>query len=277
VGELVAQQITPEEQARRHRAVLHHMLARRMRDDGQIPQALHEARRGVRLVPGFAPGSVLAAELAVAQGKMRQARRMLEDAWRAAPHPELARAYAQLVPNEAPEQRLRRVENGLKSLRPDHPEFHVAVGELAIVAEQWEAARNALERALSLEPTVRVYRLLAELERAIGNTVRAEEWLARGADASPDNAWVCEDTGEVVPEWRPFGASGRFDVVRWTTPPRFATLQGHEHGAFLVAERPAEPAQEEPPARKPETQETEPPPPPPQPADRPAAEMAATA
>ena len=274
VGEMVTQQIVTENLARRHRAVLHHMLARALRDEGRVPDALHQARRGVKLVPGFAPGTAAAADLAQQQGKQRQARRMLEDAWRAAPHPELARAYAQLVPNEAADLRLRRVESGLKSLRPDHPELHVALGELAIVSQQWDAARASLERALALEPTVRVYRLLAELERASGNPAKAEEWLARGADATPDNAWVCEDTGEVLPEWQPFGASGRFDVVRWTTPPRLATLHGHEHGAFLVAEKPPEPAPEPPPPPRKEEPPTTPPPPPAQAADRPAAEMA---
>lgn len=288
VGELAAQRLIPEDQARRHRAVLHHMLARSMRDEGRTRQALDEARRGVRLVPGFAPGTLLAVELAQQLGKQRQARRMLADAWQAAPHPDIARALAQLVPNETPEQRLRRVETVLKPLHPDHPELHVAVGELAITAEQWSVARSALERALALEPTVRVYRLLAELERATGNTEAAQEWLTRGADAQPDHAWVCEDTGEVVPEWRPFGGSGRFDVVRWTTPPRFATLQGQEHGPFLVPEKPAEPAPPEaapdakaPPAAEPPAAKdegsTEPPPKPSQPSDRPAAEMAATA
>ena len=250
------------------------MQARALRDEGRVPDALHQARRGVKLMPGFAPGTAAAAELAQQQGKQRQARRMLEDAWRAAPHPELARAYAQLVPNEAADCVCAESSPRLKSLRPDHPELHVALGELAIVAQQWDAARASLERALALEPTVRVYRLLAELERASGNPGKAEEWLARGADATPDNAWVCEDTGEVLAEWQPFGASGRFDVVRWTTPPRLATLHGHEHGAFLVAEKPPEPTPEPPPPPRKEEPPTTPPPPPAQAADRPAAEMA---
>jgi HemY protein len=180
---------------------------------------------------------------------------VLEDAWRAAPHPDIARAYARLVDGETAQQRLTRVETRLGSLRPDHPELRVALGELAIAAQNWDKARTELQRALALEPTERVYRLLAEVERGAGNPARAQEWLAQAVDAQPDRAWVCEDTGEALPEWRPFGASGRFDVVRWGTPPRVATLAGREHGAFLVAEGPPSP----PPATEPAVDAAAPP------------------
>jgi HemY protein len=234
-GELVAQKLMPEDEARRHRAVLHHMMAAGMRDENRPQEALKQARRALRLMPPFPPAAVLAAELATQQGKRRLATRLLEDTWRSAPHPDLARAYARLVEGETPEQRLQRVEKRLRPLRPDHPELHVALAELAIGAGRWDAARAGLERALALEPTPRVYRLLAELERATGSPARAQEQLAKAADAQPDQAWVCDDTGEVLPEWRPFGASGRFDVVRWAVPARVATLQGLGHGGFLVA------------------------------------------
>ena len=245
-AEMLSQRVLSQDEARRHRVVLHHMVARTFRDDNRPQEALAQARRGVKLDPGFAPGAVLAGELAQAQGRRRQARRVLEDAWRAAPHPDIARAYARLVDGETAQQRLTRVENRLGSLRPDHPELRVALGELAIAAQNWDKARTELQRALALEPTERVYRLLAEAERGAGNPARAQEWLAQAVDAQPDRAWVCEDTGEALPEWRPFGASGRFDVVHWTTPPRIATLAGREHGAFLVAEGPPSPPATEP-------------------------------
>jgi HemY protein len=189
---------------------------------------------------------VLAGELANQQGNRRRAQRILEDAWRAEPHPDLARAYARLIETETPDQRLERVEVRLKPLRPDHPELHVAVGELAIAAGRHGRAREALERALALEPTQRVYRLLAELERVAGTPTRAQDWLQRAADAQPDRAWVCEDTGEVVPAWRPLGNSGRFDVVRWTRPPQVSTMLGSEHGPFLVADGSPPPPPESP-------------------------------
>src|SRR5919206_1197997 len=83
-AEMVTQRVLSPDEARRHRVVLHHMLARTLRDQDRPQEALHHARRGLKLVPGFAPGAVLAAELALRQGRQRQARRMLEDAWRTA-------------------------------------------------------------------------------------------------------------------------------------------------------------------------------------------------
>jgi HemY protein len=233
--ELVEQKLITENDARRHRAVLHHMLAVGARDENRPHDALKQARRALRLIPPFVPSAVLASDLAMQLGKRRLATRLVEDTWRSNPHPDLARAYARLVEGETPEQRLDRVEKRLRPLRPDHPELHVAVGELAIAAGRPERAREALERALALEPTPRVYRLLAELERSSGaDPARIQDLLAKAAEAQPDHAWVCEDTGEVLPEWRPFGASGRFDVVRWAVPPRVAALQGREYAGLLM-------------------------------------------
>jgi HemY protein len=235
-GELQAQKLLAPAQAQRQRGILEHLVATWLRDGNQPQEAVRRARQAVKLVPDFPPAAVLAGELANQQGHRRRAQRTLEDAWRAEPHPDLARAYARLIETETPEQRLERVEVRLKPLRPDHPELHVAVGELAIAAGRYDRAREALERALALEPTQRVYRLLAELERAGGDPSRAQDWLQRAADAPPDRAWVCEDTGEVVPGWRPFGNSGRFDAVRWTLPPKVSTMFGSDHGPFLVAD-----------------------------------------
>lgn len=235
--ELQAQRLVAPAQANRQRGVFEHLIAARLSDQNRPQDALKRARQAVKLLPDFPPAVVQAAELANQGGSRRRAQRILEDAWRADPHPDVARAYARLIETETPEQRLQRVETRLKPLRPDHPELHVALGELAIAAGRHDRAREALERALALEPTQRVYRLLAELERATsGDSARIQDWLLRAADAQPDRAWVCEDTGEVVPDWRPFGNSGRFDVVRWTQPPQVSTLSGREHGPFLVAE-----------------------------------------
>ena len=103
-------------------------------------------------------------------------------------------------------------------------------------AGDWDAARARLEAALDAEPTARVYRMLAELERqSRGDQAKAQEWLTRATDAQPDRAWVCDDTGEVLPSWRPVAPSGRFDAVHWNTPPKVATLMGTERTTYILA------------------------------------------
>lgn len=225
-----------ERAARRQRGLLEHLIGQTLHQE-QPAEALSHARRAVKLAPSFAPAAVGAAEIAKGQGRQRLAQKLIASAWRAAPHPELARTFAGLVDGEAPEKRLQRFERRLKPLHPDDPELHVALGELAMAAHQLDDARRHLERATLLEPTSRGFRLLAELERAAGSDQAAVQgWLTKASTARADHAWVCEDTGEVVGAWQPFGTTGRFDAVHWSEPPKVATLIGRDHGPFLVAE-----------------------------------------
>lgn len=235
VSEMQAQKLLDEAEARRKRGILHHLVALRLRQQDRNADALAQARKAVKACPGFAPGAVLAAELAMGQGRRRLALSILEECWRVEPHPDVGHAYAQLDPTETPAQRLQRVDARLAPLHRDHVETLALQAELAIQAHQYDVARSRLEAALTGEHSARIYRLLAELERtAHGNNAKAQEWLAKAVDAQPDKAWICEDTGEMLPAWQPFGTTGRFDAVRWATPPRVATLVGAQQTSYIV-------------------------------------------
>jgi HemY protein len=235
VNEMRSQKLLDDAEAKRRQGILRHLLATRLRQQERGPEALAEARRAVKAAPGFAPAAVQAAELAMQQGRRRLALQVLEESWRIEPHPEVGRAYAQLDPNETPAQRLQRVNTRLAPLNRSNPETAVLQAELAMQAQEWETARERLESALATTHTARVYRLLAELERqAHGNTARAQEWLAQAIDAEPDRAWIADDSGEVLPAWQPFSPGGRFDAVRWSTPPKIATLIGAEQTSYIM-------------------------------------------
>ena len=225
--------VTPE-QARRRRAILHLMLARKAAAAERFDEALRHARRAVKLAPAFPPAAVEASRIAARIGRNRLARRILENAWRLEPHPDLLAAYLELGGKDNPAERLRRVER-LRSLQPFDPLSYIALAEAQMAAEDYDAARHSLARARELGATARVYRLLAELERRAGAPEeKVQEWLARAFDAPADKAWVCEDTGEVLPEWRPFGLSGRFDAVQWETPARLAALESDRKPATFL-------------------------------------------
>ena len=106
---------------------------------------------------------------------------------------------------------------------------------MAIQAGDWATARTRLEAALEVQPTARVYRLLAELERqSRGDDAKAQGWLARATDAAPDRAWICDDTGEVLAKWQPLAPSGRFDAVHWNSPPKVAAMVGAEQTTYIL-------------------------------------------
>ncbi len=233
VGEMQAQNLLDDAQAKHKRAVVHHMLATRLRQQDRLDDALAQARKAEKAAPDFVPAAVQAAELAQQLGRRRLALKLVETAWQAQPHPDLARVYAQLEPNETPEKRLQRIDTRLASLAKSDPETLVLQAELAMQAQQWDTARMRLDAAGS---SARVYRLRAELERqSTGDNAKVQDWLTKASEAEPDRCWVCEDTGEVLPAWQPFAPSGRFDAVQWAAPPRIATMVNANETTYILA------------------------------------------
>ncbi|HET6519407.1 MAG TPA: heme biosynthesis HemY N-terminal domain-containing protein [Geminicoccaceae bacterium] len=234
VGAMARARVIDRPTANRRRAILYHLEAADERERGRSFEAFELAIKALRLAPDFAPIAVQHAELALEQHNPRRARRGLEACWEAAPHPAVARAYAALRPDERPEERLERFRR-LAELRPDHLQSQVTMAEQAMVARRWPAAREYLERALKLEPTARVYRHLAELERAEGgDSERATMWLAKAVEAPPDPAWVCRETGAARATWSAFGPAGHFDSLRWTLPPKVTPMLDEDGLAALL-------------------------------------------
>ena len=236
VDEMQAQNLLDGAQAKHKKAVLYHLLAVGLRDQDRAADALTQARRAVKADPGFAPGVALAGDLALQAGRRRLALQILEDGWRANPHPDVARVYAQVDPGESASQRQKRIDTRLAPLNRTHPETLVLQAEAAMQAGDWSTARTRLEAALEAQPTARVYRLFAEVERLSGGDPgKARDWLSRATDAEPDRTWVCDDTGEILPAWQALAPSGRFDAVHWNTPPRVATLLTAEQTTYILA------------------------------------------
>src|SRR6185436_10049257 len=80
---------------RRQRAVLLTAQALALADTTR-EQATALATEAVKLAPGLVPAAALAGRLHADAGNMRKASRLLDAAWRANPHPELAASYINL-------------------------------------------------------------------------------------------------------------------------------------------------------------------------------------
>ena len=110
------------------------------------------------------PAAALAGRLLAEGGEVRKAARILEAAWRANPHPDLAEAYAHLRPGTSARERLARIE-ALAAMAPGNVEGALAVARAALDAREFATARAALAPLLAA-PTQRVAVLMAELEEA---------------------------------------------------------------------------------------------------------------
>ena len=214
----------PEPESRRHRAVMLHEQSRAAQSEGRGRDALRLAAKANALSPGFIQGAVRYAELLDAAGQKRRARKVIEAAWRASPHPELAAAYGALFADERPLERVKRFA-ALAVHHKDHPESHVAAAQSALEARLWGEARRHLAAAggteNALSPSPRICRLMAELEQAEHNDLPAARmWLARAATTqAQDPAYACTVCGGDVAAWASLCPHCRsFDSIEWRLP-----------------------------------------------------------
>ncbi|MBL4757333.1 MAG: heme biosynthesis protein HemY [Rhizobiales bacterium] len=205
-----------KQQQRRWRAVLLTGLAVELEQDDS-DQALILAEEAYGLAPDLVPASVLTGTLLGAVGNVRKATRILEKAWKAGPHPEIAEAYANVRVGDSVRDRLKRVIN-LAQKTPDSLEGAIAIAGAAIDALDWKEAREALEPFIATRPSQQVCTLMAEIDEGEhGDRGRAREWLSRGMRAARDPVWTAD--GLVVQSWAPVSPiSGRLDAFEWKVP-----------------------------------------------------------
>ena len=174
------------------------------------------AMEAVKLAPTLVPAAVLAAKFESEAHQVRRAMRLVETAWLAQPHPDLADAYAHVKLGDSARQRLVRVET-LASKMPGHIEGALAVARAAIDASEFARARAALAPFLD-RPTQRVAVLMAEIERTEhGDSGRARMWAMRAVRALHDPVWTAD--GYVSDRWRPVSpVTGKLDAFQWQTP-----------------------------------------------------------
>ncbi|MCP1336594.1 heme biosynthesis protein HemY [Futiania mangrovi] len=202
--------------ATRREAVLTLVQARDAANGGRLEDARALAVDAAKAAPGLVPAAALAARLLGDAGDQRKAAKILRAAWAQAPHPDLATACMGLVPDEETASRRKRVEKMLAAA-PDHAESRLTRAELAIAAEDWTAAREALSGLDTAEADARVCTLMATVAKGGGEDeaiVRA--WLARALTAPRGPQWVCESCGHIPARWEAVCAScGAFDTLAW--------------------------------------------------------------
>jgi len=210
----------PRDGFRRRDAVLALSEARGKIALGQSEEAFADALEANRRSPDLAPAAVLAARFYIGEGKMRYAAGVIRKAWNAAPHPDLAAAFADIAPDETPEARVGRFA-ALTRAHPDHPETRMLNAGLLIAAGDFPAARRALDDLHETVPSMRAMILMAAIERGEGaddEVVRG--WLTRALTAPRGPQWVCENCQSIHAEWRAVCENcSSFDTLSWTDPP----------------------------------------------------------
>ena len=209
----------PRDVYRRRDAVLALSQAKDVIAEGKSIEAREAAIEANRLSPDLVPAAVLAARSYIEQGKPKYASRVLVKAWQVHPHPELAAAFAEIVPDESPEARIKRFRT-LTKHNPEDNETRMLLAELHIANGDFAAARQAMGDLAEKHPSQRALTLMAAIERGEGaddSVVRA--WLARAVTAPRGPQWVCENCNHIHAEWAPVCENCHsFDTLSWKEP-----------------------------------------------------------
>lgn len=202
--------------ADRSKAVL---LTARAREsvDGNPSSARDDALAALKLAPAFPPAAIVATKALLRQDNLRKAARILEAAWKANPHPEIAEAYVHARIGDTSGDRLKRAER-LEKLRPINALSYDVVARAALEARRFDLARTKAEASARLQPCEGIYLLLADIEEAeSGDQGRVRHWLSQAVRAPRDPAWTTD--GYVSETWEPVSpVSGKLDAFEWKVP-----------------------------------------------------------
>lgn len=211
----------PRDVFKRRDAVLALSNAMEISDSDQSAATAEAAIAANKASPDLIPAAAMAAKGYVAQGRKRNAIRVLRKAWDVHPHPDLAEAFAAIEPEEDAAARLKRFET-LTKVKSEHRETKLLLAELNLAAEDFPAARRAMGDLVENDPDARVLAIMAAVERGEGGSdTVVRGWLAKALTAPRGPQWVCENCNTIHAEWAPICTSCKaFDTLEWTTPPQ---------------------------------------------------------
>ena len=217
----------PRDVYRRRDAVLALGEAEDILDESSSIEARERAIEANRLSPDLIPAAVMAARGYIDQGKPRNAARLLKKAWDVQPHPDLAAAFAAIVPEETPEARIKRFKGLIKG-SPDHSETKMLMAELNIAAEDFPEARRALGDLFESDPTQRSLTIMAAIERGEGaSDAVVKGFLAKALTAPRGPQWVCDNCHNIHAAWVPTCENCHsFDTLSWVAPPESEVRSG---------------------------------------------------
>jgi HemY protein len=217
--------VVSAERGRSLRALLLAERSRAAEHDGHDSEAIGLAREAFGLAPERIAVASRLAELQLKTGDARRAMKTLERGWSLAPHPDLMALYLKAAAENDPLKRVAVVRK-LAAQKPDDLESHMALAQATLDAGLWGEARRHLDAAAGSNPSVRVCRLMAEVEeRAQSDQAKVHEWLARAAEAPADKAWRCGACGAHHETWHSVCEScGAFGTLNWRAPGTYGQI-----------------------------------------------------
>ena len=211
--------LLPRDVYRRRDAIMALQEASVLVADGSSIEEREAAIEANKLSPDLIPAAVMAARHYIEKSDPKNATRVLKKAWEARPHPDLAAAFADIAPDETPNDRLKRFKL-LSAAHPNDDETLMLMAELNIANEDFPAARRTLGDTATRHPTTRSLAIMAAIERGEGaddSVVRG--WLTKALSASRGQQWCCDKCQSIHTQWQPNCQNcAAFDTLTWREP-----------------------------------------------------------
>jgi HemY protein len=191
-------------------------------------RALGFAKQAWKQAPAFAPAVLAYASRLRAAGYEKRAQSCIADAWKQAPHPDLATFALALEPNNlARAQAAKRLVAGNST----NPESRLLLAQVALDAGLTGEARHQVEIAESEGMKQRrLCLLLAEIEEQERGDTEAgrlaqRDALRRAATAEPDPHWECTTCHTNHAAWHPkCDVCGGVGTMQWLSGVRTSGL-----------------------------------------------------
>ena len=152
---------------------------------GDAEAALKDSEAALKLAAGFAPAATLAASLLSVRGKTGKAVKIIENAFRSAPHPGLSAAYDRLLAVESDARRAEKLVR-FAELVDDENEKRLLRARAAMLTGDHRKAVDEIEPLLRSSPTANVYSIMASAIAELHGRDAAQPWLERAARAPRD-------------------------------------------------------------------------------------------
>ena len=194
--------------------------ARLLKDRQDDKGAVKLLKAALKKDPAFIPTIEVFFVIHVEQQKKRSAYNLIKKAWGVRPHPSLYQLWTQvggLYGKEADD--LPWLQKLLKT-NPDHIESYYALAQCQANNANYEAAKEAIEKAITLDPQRRFYKLRAELaEKSGASEASIRHHLEELSEAKADPTWICIKTGLVYESWRAIAKPhNSFNMIEWSSP-----------------------------------------------------------
>ena len=214
-------------------SILLFQKAKELRSAGKTLDALKVSRQALKRFAGLVPNSILLSELELLEGQKKKAEAVLLSSWKAIPHPDIAKKFAEIESDESVEARIERFKKILNVKKTD-TETKILNAELNILSENFPEARRAISDLIETDKAnAKVYTLMAAIEKGVGSSdAVVKGWLAKAVTAKRSKRWICSNC-ESQSEWEPICKKcGEFSSLEWREE-RYENLESNDQSEIL--------------------------------------------